>query len=259
MYTPRTSDHVRSHDRGQGPLTWIAYLGFRHSDPALGDRDLRLALAHAIDRSALEPLMPANLEVATGGIVPPALQGHTPDIVLPFDPDRARQHLQRSGASGELGIVAQDVWKPLLDEITRSWREILGLEISVQEWTAESVDEVAPLGKPLELAPIAVLGWLPGYPDPEYCLRLILHSHAKANEGRYAYPPFDLLIDSARHAETGAKRLELFRQADRLAVAEEAAVIPLVYGRSMAFVRPGVEGWWEFAKSSASFADLDVS
>ena len=110
-----------------------------------------------------------------------------------------------------------------------------------------------------QLAPIAVLGWLPGYPDPEYCLRLILHSHAKANEGRYAYPPFDLLIDSARHAETGAKRLELFRQADRLAVTEEAAVIPLVYGRSMAFVRPGVEGWWEFAKSSASFADLDIS
>ena len=46
---------------------------------------------------------------------------------------------------------------------------------------------------------------------------------------------------------------------DRLAVTEEAAVIPLVYGRSMAFVRPGVEGWWEFAKSSASFADLDIS
>src|SRR5207342_2569152 len=136
MYTPRTSDHVRSHGRGHGPLTWIAYLAFRHSDPALGDRDLRLALAHAIDRPALEPLMPANLEVATGGIVPPALQGHTPDIVLPFDPDRARQHLRDSGAPSELGIVAQDVWRPLLDEITRSWREILGLEISVREWTA---------------------------------------------------------------------------------------------------------------------------
>ena len=258
MYTPRTSDHVRRHDRGEGPLTWIAFLGFRHSDAAVGNRDLRLALAHAIDRSALEPLMPANLEVATGGIVPPALQGHTPDIVLPFDPERARQHLRRAGAPGELTIGAQDVWQPLLDEITRSWREILGIEVTVQPWTAETVDDVAPLGKPLELTKIAVLGWLPGYPDPEYCLRLILHSHAKANEGRYAYPPFDVLIDSARHAETGTKRLELFRQADRLAVTEEAAVIPLVYGRSMAFVRPGVEGWWEFAKSSASFADLEV-
>ena len=258
MYTPRTSDHVRGQDRGEGPLTWIGFLGFRHSDPVVGNRDLRLALAHAIDRSALEAVMPANLEVATGGMVPPALQGHTPDIVLPFDPDLAREHLNRAGSPGELTLGAQDVWQPVLDEVTSSWKEILGIDVTVRAWTAETVDDVAPLGKPLELGKIAVLGWLPGYPDPEYCLRLILHSHAKANEGRYAHPPFDLLIDSARHAETGAQRLDLYRQADRLAVAEEAAVIPLVYGRSMAFVRPGVEGWWEFAKSSASFADLVV-
>jgi hypothetical protein len=31
-----------------------------------------------------------------------------------------------------------------------------------------------------------------------------------------------------------------------------------VYGRSTAFVQPHVHGWWEFGKSSASFADLVV-
>ena len=41
-------------------------------------------------------------------------------------------------------------------------------------------------------------------------------------------------------------------------VAERVAVIPLVYGRSTAFVQPHIEGWWEFGKSSASFADLTV-
>ena len=133
--------------------------------------------------------MPANLEVATGGMVPPALQGHTPDIVLPFDPDLAREHLNRAGSPGELTLGAQDVWQPVLDEVTSSWKEILGIDVTVRAWTAETVDDVAPLGKPLELGKIAVLGWLPGYPDPEYCLRLILHSHAKANEGRYAHPP----------------------------------------------------------------------
>jgi ABC-type oligopeptide transport system substrate-binding subunit/class 3 adenylate cyclase len=258
MYTPRTSDHVRSRQRGSGPLTWTAYLAFNHSHPVVSNVDLRRALASAVDRSRLEPLMPANLEVATGGLVPPALQGHTPDIVLPFDADAGRD-LGIGVAARGLEIAAQDVWAPLLEAITGSWREVLGLDVGLRLWTAETVDEVAPLGRPLELAPIAVLGWLPGYPDPEYCLRLILHSHAKANEGGYAYAPFDELIDQARHAPTGAKRLELFRQADRLAVVDQAAVIPLVYGRSMAFVRPGVEGWWEFAKSSASFADLVVS
>jgi ABC-type oligopeptide transport system substrate-binding subunit/class 3 adenylate cyclase len=259
MYTPRTADLVRSRSGGTGPLTWTAYLGFNHSHPVVGDANVRRALALATDRSALGPLMPANLEVATGGLVPPALQGHTPDLVRPFDPDAARRQLEEAGlVPGELTIAAQDVWRPLLDAITGSWKEVLGLEVGLRLWTAETVDEVAPLGRPLELAPIAVLGWLPGYPDPEYCLRLILHSRAKANEGGYAHPPFDELIELARHAETGAARLDLFRQADRMAVAEQAAVIPLVYGRSMAFARPGVEGWWEFAKSSASLADLTV-
>ena len=44
-----------------------------------------------------------------------------------------------------------------------------------------------------------------------------------------------------------------------MAVADQVALIPLVYGRSMAFVRPSVSGWWEFGKTSASFAELVVS
>ena len=37
-----------------------------------------------------------------------------------------------------------------------------------------------------------------------------------------------------------------------------SAMIPLVYGRSLAMVKPWIHGWWEFGKSSSSFADLLV-
>jgi hypothetical protein len=43
-----------------------------------------------------------------------------------------------------------------------------------------------------------------------------------------------------------------------MAVVDRVALIPLAYGRSMAFVKPWVRGWWEFGKSSSSFADLTV-
>jgi hypothetical protein len=43
-----------------------------------------------------------------------------------------------------------------------------------------------------------------------------------------------------------------------MVVAEQVGCIPLVYARSMAVVKPRVHGWWEFGKTSASFADLDV-
>jgi ABC-type oligopeptide transport system substrate-binding subunit len=78
------------------------------------------------------------------------------------------------------------------------------------------------------------------------------------NEGGFVDEAFDELIEKARQDRSDRGRLERFHEADRYAVAERVAVIPLVYGRSTAFVRPRVEGWWEFGKTSASFADLTV-
>jgi ABC-type oligopeptide transport system substrate-binding subunit len=66
----------------------------------------------------------------------------------------------------------------------------------------------------------------------------------------------DELIARARQERSDRSRLELFHEADRMAVADRVALIPLVYGRNMAFVQPWVKGWWEFGKSCSSFADL---
>jgi hypothetical protein len=43
-----------------------------------------------------------------------------------------------------------------------------------------------------------------------------------------------------------------------MAITNRVALIPIAYGRAMAFVKPWVSGWWEFGKTSASFADLVV-
>jgi ABC-type oligopeptide transport system substrate-binding subunit len=101
-------------------------------------------------------------------------------------------------------------------------------------------------------------GWLPGYADPEYILRLLFHSKSRTNEGGFDCPDFDDLIERARQERSDRGRLDLFHQADRMAVVDEVAVIPLVYGRSLAAVKPWVSGWWEFGKTSANFADLVV-
>jgi ABC-type oligopeptide transport system substrate-binding subunit len=86
----------------------------------------------------------------------------------------------------------------------------------------------------------------------------LFHSDSRTNEGGFSHAPFDELIERARQERSDRARLELFHEADRMAVAERIAVIPLAYGRSMAFVKPWVRGWWEFGKSSANFADLTV-
>ena len=97
----------------------------------------------------------------------------------------------------------------------------------------------------------------PRLPDPEYFLRLLFQSESKTNEGGFSFEPFDELIERAAARATRA-RLELFHEADRMVVADRVGCIPLVYGRSLALVKPWVHGWWEFGKSSSSFADLGV-
>jgi ABC-type oligopeptide transport system substrate-binding subunit/class 3 adenylate cyclase len=260
-YTPRLADLMPSavHDDAVlGSPAWSAYIRFDHTDPVAGNVELRRALAHAIDRDALARVAPANLVVATGGVVPPALQGHTPDIALRYDPDLARACLERSGHTAPLELAGMMVWDDILGVIADSWRDVFGDRVSVSSWSWQE-EEARSIGTSIETAPIRITGWLPGYPDPEYFLRLLFQSTSRTNEGGFADPVFDELIEQARQERSDRGRLERFHEADRYAVAERVAVIPLVYGRSTAFVRPEVEGWWEFGKSSANFADLVVN
>jgi ABC-type oligopeptide transport system substrate-binding subunit/class 3 adenylate cyclase len=256
-YTPRLADlmPVEVPDARLGPAGWSGYLAFDHKGPVVSNVDLRRALAHAVDRDALAATMPLNMVVATGGVVPPALQGHTPDIALRFDPSLAADYLGRSGFSGGLTVACLDEDMVILHPVVETWRDVLGVGVELRPWTAEDVMR-AP--RPWGTAHIYFTGWLPGYPDPEYFLRLLFHSESKTNEGGFAYPPFDDLIERARQERGDRGRLELFHEADRMAVADQVAVIPVVYGRSLAIVKPRVRGWWEFGKSSASFADLVV-
>ncbi len=246
-YTPRLADLMpgtAQRHAALGPASWSGYIRFDHTHPVTGNLDLRRALAHAIDREALAAVCPENLVVATGGVVPPVLQGHTPEIALRYDPDLAREHLARSGYEGPLEIAGLGTWEPIMETIAAGWSEVFGVPASVRPFSED--------------ATILITGWLPGYPDPEYFLRLLFQSTSRTNEGGFADPAFDVLIERARQERSDRGRLERFHEADRYAVADRVAVIPLVYGRSTAFVQPHVHGWWEFGKTSASFADLLV-
>ena len=97
-YTPRMADQVPPTRRRVEPFRaggMDRYIAFDHSNATTANVDFRRALAHAIDREALAAPSPANMLVATGGLVPPALQGHTPDIVPALRP-RAGPRAPRS-------------------------------------------------------------------------------------------------------------------------------------------------------------------
>ena len=78
--------------RTSEPRAWSGYLAFDHADPARRTSSCGARSRYAVDRErARRQRCPSNMVVATGGVVPPALQGHTPDIALAVRPGpRAR-------------------------------------------------------------------------------------------------------------------------------------------------------------------------
>lgn len=217
------------------------------------DLHLRRALAYATDRRVLEPLLLAGQTLATGGLVPPGLPGHTPDIAPQFQPELARESLAHSAHRGPLIFALVPEWRaPCIDALLAGWREVLGLEIRVQEDVLSRAVEL------FRTAPVVLWHWMAGSPDPEYFLHGLLHSRSPQNNGRWSHPPFDDLVDRALGERTGTRRLALFHAADRMAVVDQHAVIPLVYARPTVLLRPWVHGWWEWGAPWMSFDDLTV-
>lgn len=215
------------------------------------DIHLRRALALGLDRSRLSGLPGARGMIAVGGLVPPALPGHTPDIALRFDPDGARLEFGASPKPEMVRVGTLEAWVDIAREVIACWSEVLGVEfrLEVHEHAGAAFrDGCAAM----------VYNWLPGYPDADYYLRLLLHSQSRTNFASWKNEAFDRLIEESRLKTTAAARLALFHEADRLAVQVECPVIPLLYYRPFVLAKPWVRGYWEWGKSAASFADLVV-
>lgn len=256
-WAPELGDDVRFE-----PPAGLLYLAFRLGGHPVTDVRVRRALAHGLDRRALAEVLPANMDVATGGLVPPALAGHTPDVAPRFDPEAGCRLLEAVGGVGVLELAAPRgergrTVRDLVGAVAATWEDTLGLQVRVTLIDPEDADAVWDGEDPEPHAACAF--WYPGYTDPEYFLRLLLHSEALSNYGGFRDPGYDALVERARQEPRERDRLGLFHAADRLAVAEAVAVIPLAYTRNLVVSRPGVTGWWEFGKSWSSFADLTVA
>jgi ABC-type oligopeptide transport system substrate-binding subunit len=215
----------------------VTYYRFDVTQSPFNDIRVRRAFALATDVAALwsSTIVPP----AKGGVVPCGVPAHQPGIGLPYDPERARQLLVEAGYPGGQGfpeIVCRLRLLPQLAESYRrlqqlQWVEGLGIKM---KWATPSVPEMD--AAQLEVPPhIFVDGWLVDYPDPDNVLRLGIAWHPTG----WSNEAYALLVEEARHTLDQGKRMEMYKQADRILI-EEAVVVPTEYGSYPCLVKPWV-------------------
>ncbi|MFQ5595547.1 MAG: ABC transporter substrate-binding protein [Anaerolineae bacterium] len=226
------------------------------SRPPFHDRRVRQALALAVDKERLmnEVMVDWGFP-ATGGLVPPGMPGHSPGIGLPYNPQRARQLLVEAGYPAGRGFPRVDLWiarGPLssvpCEYVQAQWRENLGVSISWEEIELETYSERMRKEPPH----LRWQGWVADYPDPDNFLRNFIEYLGRRNE------TYEHLIQEARRLTDQAERMRLYAQADKVLV-EEAAIMPMIYGRSHLLLKPWVRRYpMSAALGSVSWKDVII-
>jgi ABC-type oligopeptide transport system substrate-binding subunit len=221
------------------PSAVTQYVSLNTNRPPFDDRRVRRALALSTDRETLADVVIRGYEFpAMGGFVPPALPGHSPGIALPFDPQRARDLLAEAGFPGGYLFPAVDAitwfageWIEYLQE---QWRECLGIEVKCERMDLGACDARIDDNPPH----LVFGGWAHDYPDPD----CFLSPDRWWNKLGWHNEDYGKLIERARQATRQTERMNLFQQADSLLV-QEAAIIPLTYGREHLLVKPWVRNY----------------
>ncbi|WP_159993353.1 ABC transporter substrate-binding protein [Roseomonas sp. 18066] len=214
----------------------------------LADVRVRRALSLAIDRDALVAQVMQGEARATGQLLP--ADSVSADASLPppaLDRPEARRLLAEAGwprgfrltLTGPQDRYVNDV--ETLQAVAQMWGQV-GVATEVQ-----TMPNAAWLPRFVQGRFAASLsGWLGLSGEPQSYLTAMLASRDRArgrgsfNPGGYANPALDALIDRAVETPGSDARQALWRQAVRLAVVDDAALLPLLHGVNAWAMRRGL-------------------
>jgi ABC-type transport system substrate-binding protein/class 3 adenylate cyclase len=213
------------------------YLGFRADRSPFCNELVRRAFAHAVDRAILGGAVFDLSRTATqGGVLPPAMPGHSPRAGAEYAPSTAAELLAEAGFPGGRGL-------PEIELVLPGW--VSHPEVFVDQWSAIGADvRVRYGGSPLcesdirDGGHIWMTGWTADFPDPE---GMFLGLYARDDWPLYEDDELTELLDRARRSRDRRERMRFYHEFDRTWVRERAALVPLAYGRSVLLRRPWVD------------------
>lgn len=213
-----------------------------NGNDALKKKEVRQALAFAIDRDSLANNTMKGLYLPAKGMVP-TMDGHTPSIELKFDADKARELLAKAGYPEGKGFPettllfnTDENHKQIAERIQDMWKRELGVTIKLEnkEWKTYlgDIDKLA--------YQVARAGWIGDYSDPTTFLGIFTTGNGNNDTG-WGTPEYDALINGAYAEVDAGKRAEMLRKAEELLI-EEAPVIPIMFYQQATLINPRLVG-----------------
>lgn len=237
------------------PSVGYTYLAFNLEHEVLGDKKVRQAIAHAINRDEIiEYKYHGRARPATGLLAPDhwAYEGDVP--TYDYDRQRARQLLDQAGYPvGEDGTRFEIQFKVSASNFRRTLAQLMaqqlgevGIDVTVRafEWGTFYSDIQS---RNFEMT---TMQW-PSIQDPNL-YRWIFHSESipspqdqatGANRGAYENERVDELLDKGKREADRQRRKEIYGEVQQI-LAQELPYVSLWHPDNVAVLHEGTEGYY---------------
>jgi peptide/nickel transport system substrate-binding protein len=207
-----------------GAHVW--YLGINNQKKPFDDKRVRQALNYAVNKEAIvRDVLKGTGTLSVGPVLPKTWGADSGLKPYPYDPERAKKLLAEAGHPNGFTTT---LWVPesgsgmqspvAMSTVIQSNLKAIGVNVTLQtmEWGAY----LAKLRtKEQELF---ALSWMAGNEDPDMVMYPLLHSSQWTpngpNRALYRNEKFDELLHQARLTTDEKKRVDLYRQAQRILV-----------------------------------------
>jgi len=125
--------------------------------------------------------------------------------------------------------------KAIAEAIVDQWRKALGIEVKVanMEWGTFLETRSA------QQFDIARAGWGADFNHAINFTYDLIHSTSGNNDGRYNNPEVDRHLDQALATNNDQEAVNHIAQAEKIAIADDMAVLPIYYYTTVTMVKPG--------------------
>jgi peptide/nickel transport system substrate-binding protein len=241
------------------PAFNVGYLGLNHAQAWLANKNVRLAIAHAIDKQAIiDAIYPGDAEPASQ-FQPPKLWGYNESIEdYPYDPATAQEYLQAAIDEGvEIPDPATFYVMPVsrayypdpqpTGELIQAQLAEIGINVEIQSpaWPDPYLSDLEEDGTKHDLF---MLGWVGDNGDPDnflcvfFCGGDTQWNHTEPGEGAPANEEIsDLLKDAVAETDFDTRKA-MYEEANQM-IFDEVLGVPVVHRTPPTLLRANVQGY----------------
>ncbi len=232
----------------------VNHFPVNNTHPVLGDKAVRQAMVHAIDRQAIaNDIFQGQAIVATSNLSPAVEKYFNAEVpTYEYDPEKAKQVLEEAGwVEGDDGIREKDGQKlaftcvaisgdsnrrPEAEIAQQSYKDV-GMDMQIQEATVDTILEAMVAGE----MDMSLFNWTYGGSNGDPDARDTLQTGGANNFNNFSNARVDELLTQGVTEQDEAARIEMYKEIQQI-VAEELPFIPLLFFTGFAFYANSIQG-----------------